>query len=98
MAIRSLQYICISNVKLLKFTDKRQYVIKPDTYCTPKKKMSSTNLDDAKKECIIHPSCDMFYDRKGAGSSFRACENTASIRNSTIGAILYHLSGNITHT
>ena len=80
------------------FTDERQYVITPDTYCSPKKTMSSTNINDAKKECISDPSCDMFYDRKGAGSNFRACENTASIRNSTIGAILYHFSGNITST
>ena len=73
-------------------------MITSDTYCSPKKKMDSTNVNDAKKECVSDPSCDMFYDRKGAGSSFRACDNTASIRNSTIGAILYHFSGNITST
>ena len=66
-----------------------------DKWCDPKLHwMKSQNLNDAKKECLDNPSCDMFYDQKGAGTDFGACGVTASIRSSSIGSILYTKRGN----
>ena len=64
---------------------------RPDTYCAPMTRMSSTNLNDAKKECTTNPSCHVFYDSKGAGGKFYACDNTTTIKNSTVGSILYQV-------
>ena len=64
---------------------------KPDTYCTPMTKMNSTNVNDAKKECTTNPSCHVFYDSKGAGGKFHTCDNTTSIKDSTVGSILYQV-------
>ena len=61
----------------------------PYNYCDPNFKMSSTNVDDAKKECGSIPSCFMFFDNEGNGKVFRGCTNTASMESSTIGSILY---------
>lgn len=58
--------------------------------------MSSTNINDAKKECTTNTICHVFYDSKGAGGKFYACDNTTSIKNSTVGSILYQVPlGNI---
>ena len=55
--------------------------------------MSSTNVNDAKKECTANPKCHMFIDYLGDGRSFGACENTALIKDSTIiGSALYQKS------
>ena len=81
----------IDSFKTFLFTDAQRYVKKPDTYCTQNKKMSSTNINDAKKECATNPTCFVFYDSKGAGEKFYACDNTTTIKDSTVGSILYQV-------
>ena len=44
--------------------------------------MSSRNVHDAKLECLHSPDCHMFYEFGGAGDTFMACEDTASIQAS----------------
>ena len=67
----------------------------PDNWCDPSKLMNSTYFYDAKKECDSISSCHMFYDSHGNGSVFYSCENTASIKKSYAGSILYQVgSGN----
>ena len=59
--------------------------------------MSSTNVNDAKKECSKdHSRCYMFYDDEGAGERFLACRSTATISATSVGSILYKPAGNIT--
>ena len=41
--------------------------------------MSSTNIDDAKKECSNNPSCYMFYKNYNLNTPFSSCESTARI-------------------
>ena len=67
-----------------------------DNYCTPSYAMSSTNLNDAKKECTTNPRCHMFYDWGGTGRDFYSCDNTTLVKGSGLGSILYQLMlGNI---
>ena len=63
----------------------------PDNYCTPDKRMTSTNIHDAKKECDSIPGCHMFFDNLGSGEQFNACDNRASIKPSSFESILYQL-------
>ena len=51
--------------------------------------MSSTNIIDAKIECTANPSCHMFFDWKGAGYRFCACDNTGKVEASKVGSVLY---------
>ena len=75
------------------FADEVEYERKTDKTCTPYDLMSSTNVNDAKKECTANPKCHMFIDYLGDGRSFGACENTALIKDSTIiGSALYQKS------
>ena len=55
---------------------------KNDNYCTPSYAMSSTNLNDAKKECTTNPRCHMFYDWGGTGRDFYSCDNTTLVKRS----------------
>ena len=67
----------------------------PENYCVPANVMSSSNVYDAKKECDSIPNCDRFYDNRGSGKHFYACENTAVGYESTEDSIMYHaLLGN----
>ena len=60
--------------------------------------MGSTNANDAKIECTANPSCHMFFDFKGAGNNFAACEHTAMTEASTVGSVLYQkLNGKYIH-
>ena len=60
--------------------------------------MTAINFSDAKTECSENVNCHMFYDQAGTGKTFYACENTASIKQSGIGTILYQEQGNNSHT
>ena len=53
------------------------YTEKPRHYCSPSRRMTATNLSDAKKECLKNPNCHMF-DRYI--NEFAACEKTASVQ------------------
>ena len=75
-----------------------EYAKKRDHWCDPHQIMAATTLSDAKTECSENVSCHMFYDEEGTGNKFFACENTASILESTIGSILYQKHGNNLHT
>ena len=75
-----------------------KYAKKPDHYCNPRQYMTATTLSDAMTECSATVSCNMFYDSEGTGTKFYACENTASILESTVGSILYQKHGNNLHT
>ena len=73
--------------------------MKHDSYCTPSYAMSSTNPNDAKKECTNNRSCHMFYDWGRRGRVFYSCDSTTLLKDSEIGSILYQvLLGNNTHT
>ena len=55
----------------------------PGKYCAPSYGvMSSTNLNDAKKECDSDPSCRMFFDNGGTEYYFFACNWGASFYDS----------------
>ena len=56
--------------------------------------MTATTFSDATKECSINARCYMFFDEGGAGIKFFSCGNTASIKKSTVGSILYQNHGN----
>ena len=75
-----------------------EYAKERDHYCSPELYMTATTLSDAKTECSENVNCHMFFDDTGTGNSFYACENTASIKESGIGAILYQKQGNNLHT
>ena len=84
-----------TNFEILWFT---VYTKKRGNYCSPvSQQMRSTNVIDAKKECLNKPKCDMFYDVDAIGKEFWACENTASIEMSSYGSILYKREGNNTY-
>ena len=92
---KTITGFCIYNLKILIFTGPREYVRNPDNSCNPGERLTSTNVNAAKEECDSIPSCHMFYNYKGNGKSFYACENTASVQSSAAGSILYQvLSGN----
>ena len=74
------------------------YGKKRDHWCDPGKLMTAITFSDAKTECSENVSCNMFYDYKGTGNKFFACENTASIKESGSGSILYQKLGNNSHT
>ena len=64
----------------------------PGKYCAPSYGvMSSTNLNDAKKECDGDPNCRMFFDNGGTEGYFFPCDWGAALYNS-IGSyqVLYH--------
>jgi len=65
------------------------YDKKPNHWCKPYQIMTATTLSDATKECSINARCYMFYDDYGTGNTFFSCGNTASIKKSTVGSILY---------
>ena len=75
-----------------------EYAKKRDHWCTPYQSMTAITFSDAKTECSENVSCNMFYDYKGTGNEFFACENTASIKESTFGTVLYQNDGNKVHT
>ena len=56
--------------------------------------MNAETLSGAKTECLDNPSCDMFFNYEIKGNEFFACENTASIEESTFGSVLYQNKGN----
>ena len=56
--------------------------------------MTATTFSDAKKECSINARCYMFFDDTGTGNKFLSCGNTASIKETTVGSILYQNHGN----
>ena len=60
--------------------------------------MTAITFSDAKTECSENVNCHMFTDQGGTGDTFHACENTASIKESIIGTILYQKQGNNSHT
>ena len=98
IVIKSLHQICNNNLKILSVTDKREYEKKPDHYCDPSEKMGSTNASDADMECTANPSCHMFFDWKGAGYRFYACDNTGKAEASKVGSVLYQkLNGKYIH-
>jgi hypothetical protein len=66
-----------------------EYLKTPNRFCTPSQLMNAKILSGAKTECVDTPSCDMFFDEAGNGKRFFACENTASIKESTFGTVLY---------
>ena len=72
----------INNFKKLLLIGDREYVKNNDKYCTPSYAMSSTNLNDAKKECTTNPRCHMFYDWGGTGRDFYSCDNTTLVKRS----------------
>ena len=76
-------------------TDEQGYVKQLNNYCTSFRTMSSTNVNDAKKECLKDSQCYMFYDDKEAGGRFLACRSTATISADSFGSILYKPAGNI---
>ena len=95
----TITFFCIHNLKILIFTDTREYFRNPDNYCAPSKWMSTTNIDDAKKECDSIPSCFMFFSygklNNGIYGHLFSCENTASVSHIKGGYILYQVwSGN----
>ena len=47
---------------------------KPNYYCSPNTNMTSTDLDDAKQECLTDPFCTMFY-RVCGYNRFRKCND-----------------------
>ena len=75
-----------------------EYAKKRDHWCDPKKRMTAITFSDAKTECSENVSCNMFYHFKGTGNKFYACENTASIKESTSGSILYQGNHHIHHS
>ena len=78
-----------------------EYSEKRDHYCLPQLSdslMTATTLSDARTECSENVNCHMFYDVFGFGDSFYACENTASIKGTEWGSILYQKQGNNLHT
>ena len=67
----------------------------PESYCVPANVMSSSNVYDAKKECDSILNCHRFFDNRGSGKHFYACDNTAIVYDSTEDSIMYHaLLGN----
>ena len=74
------------------------YAEKRGHWCDPNQRMTAITFSDAKTECSENVSCNMFYHFKGTGNTFYACENTASIKESTSGSILYQKQGNNSHT
>ena len=75
-----------------------EYAKKRDHWCDPYQRMTAITFSDAKTECSENVSCHMFFDWKGTGNKFYACENTASIEESESGSILYQKQGNNSHT
>ena len=75
-----------------------EYAEKRDHWCAPHQRMTTITFSNAKTECSENVSCHMFFDGEGKGNNFFACENTASIRESGIGAILYQKQGNNLNT
>ena len=69
-----------------------------DRNCSPGKNMSSRNINDAKEECLTNPNCHMFYNVRGRGKSFWACEDTANLAADFSGDILYRPEGNNAYT
>ena len=57
--------------------------------CDPSNKMASRNMHDAKEECKRNPSCHIFYDVCGYGNEFRYCKDTASVKLSSCGSVLF---------
>ena len=69
-----------------------------DRNCSPGKNMSSRNINDAKEECLTNPNCHMFYNIRGEGKYFWACEVPGSMTDSFSGDILYRPEGNNAYT
>ena len=66
-----------------------------DRWCYPYiGDMKSTNEIDAMQECSRNTTCYMFYQAGDVATVFRSCENTAEIKVSSIGSILYQPKGN----
>ena len=80
------------------FTDEHEYEKKLGKFCDPSTRMSSTNANDAKRECSKNPGCHMFYRSGKDRQKFLACEISARIWSSSFGAILFQLPGNETYT
>ena len=70
--------------------------MKNDSYCDPYTDMSAKNVKDAKRECSNDVRCHMFFDQ--VGFYFRSCSDTALIKKSTIGSILYQQKGSRKYT
>ena len=66
-----------------------------DSWCSPYiGDMKSTNEIDAMQECSRSTSCYMFNQVGDHATVFRSCKNTAEIKVSSIGSILYQPKGN----
>ena len=60
-------------------------------FCSPlnmQLQMTSTTLDRAKEECWGDPSCTRFY-YDGCDFNYRKCSDTAQIKDSGCGSIVY---------
>ena len=62
---------CLTNISNI-----GEFTITPGYYCHQNTNMTSTNLVDAKLECLNDLTCDMFY-RVCNYSRFRKCNNFA---------------------
>ena len=66
------------------------FIHQPEYFCHPNDNMTSKTLDDAKRECLTDPLCNMFYKVCGDESDvrFRKCNKTAYEEESGCGEIL----------
>ena len=66
------------------------YEIRPNSWCTQFPDQTfPTTLAGAKYKCNAYPSCTMFYHATGKGTQFRLCDDSATIKASASGSILY---------
>ena len=73
---------------MFKYLD--NYIIKLSDYCEdPRITMTSTNVNDAKKECTNNPSCHMFYKGCEEGAGYYACRDSSTEFSLPCGELLY---------
>lgn len=64
---------CLIDISIL-----GKFLEQAEMFCHPNTKMVSTDLENAKKECMYEQSCHMFY-RVCSYPQFRQCDDTAGI-------------------
>ena len=75
-------------ISMVDFFIDDKYKIMPNSLCTSMTNLGTT-LSETKHQCSADPSCTMFYDVKGEGTTFKMCDQDAEIKESTSGTVLF---------
>ena len=58
-------------------------------YCDWEQLIGGKNILDREQGCASNPLCSMFYDARKEGNTFYTCPDTAEMKTSSVGSILY---------